>query len=472
LTEAALRLPPDSPIAQLAAAVAGQGGRLLVVGGWVRDGLDGRPGGDVDLEVFGIEAEAMTRLLAPYGFTPPVGRQFPVWRQTGTGLDVAAPRGGEALFDASRPASIERAFEEAARHRDLTIDAMAWDPLDARLLDPHGGRQDLAARLLRAVDLSTFGADPLRVLRVARLAASFEASIDPRLLALCAELSLAELPAERIAGELLRMLLDPQRPSLAFEALAAMEQLEVLPPLAALRGVPQDPRWHPEGDVWVHTLLVLDRAAEAARSLSIEDRRVLLLAALCHDLGKPGTTTEEDGRIRAIRHEGVGARLTRDWLGALRLGERLVRKVAVLVAEHLAPSQLVAQGSKAKAYRRLARRLDLGGATIIELERLARADHLGRTTASALAGVYEAGETFLATARQVGVAEGVGPDVVTARDLMRAGVEAGPELGRLLDRCRALQDETGECEADRLVSRVLGKRAGGDRGRGGEECAR
>jgi tRNA nucleotidyltransferase (CCA-adding enzyme) len=238
--------------------------------------------------------------------------------------------------------------------------------------------------------------------------------------------------------------------------MVAANQLTVFAPVAALRDVPQDPRWHPEGDVYVHTLLVLDRAAEIAATLPTEAGETLMLAALCHDLGKPETTTiESGGRIRALHHETVSARRTRDWLTHLRLPHALVRAVETLVRHHLAPAQFARQKAGPAAYRRLARRLETGGVDFDDLERLARADHLGRTTEDAKAGRFDAGRAFLEAADAAQVRAGSRADVVAAAFLMKRGIAPGPELGRLLTRCRQIQDETGWREPERILERAL-----------------
>lgn len=462
-----LHLPERSPIFGLARKVARAGGRAVVVGGWVRDGLCGEPSNDFDLEIFGLSVEATSRLLRPLGFSDPVGRHFPVWRQTRQSMDVGYPRAGADLFSADSVDSLEAAFREASRHRDLTINAIGWDPLvaseadsvDAGLIDPWNGRGDLETRLLRAVDLATFGSDPLRVLRVARLRARFDARVDPVLLEACREIDLQGLPVERVATELRRILCESSSPSRAFKFLEEADRLDVFEPLARLRGVPQDPRWHPEGDVYIHTMMVLDRAAEIGRSLVLEDREILLFAALCHDLGKPETTSVEDGRIRSLGHESQSANRTREWLERMRLPARLVRSIETLVACHLAPAQFVSQGAGPRAYRRLARKLDAGGVTMVDLERLARADHQGRGDSEIKDVDFEAGEAFLAAAEAAEVREGARPDVVSASHLIAKGIDPGPLLGRLLARCREIQDETGLEDAEELVGRVLREQA-------------
>ena len=458
------RLPPDSPVLELADAIRLRGGRVIIVGGWVRDRLLGKVSHDLDLEVFGVSRASLSEWLGDFGFSPPVGRRFPVWRQTRLGIDVGFPRGGtEAIdpgvrpesADADDPRSLARAFRAAARHRDLTINAIGWDPLADRLFDPFEGRSDLAAGRLRAVDESTFGADPLRVLRVARLHAELAADVDPTLRRLCREAELDSLPVERIAGELRRLLIEGARPSSAFEFLAEVGQLEVFGPLARLRGIPQDPRWHPEGDVFVHTLQVVDRAAEIARPLPEGQREALLLAALCHDFGKAQETRVEGDRIRAHGHEATGADIARDWLALLRLPDRLVRAVGALVANHLAPMHLPRQDAGAGAYRRLARKLALAGVTVVDLERLARADHLGREAEGRPAAGFPEGQRFLEAARAAGVGEGVPPDVVSASCLLEAGIEPGPRLGELLARCREIQDEIGSRDPEAILERVM-----------------
>jgi tRNA nucleotidyltransferase (CCA-adding enzyme) len=459
LRSVALQLPGDSRVPELAREIAAAGGRLLLVGGWVRDALSEtgtrRTGKDLDLEVFGLDESEVSRQVRPLGFTEPVGRHFPVWRHIREGIDLALPRAGRQEFIAGSTSALERAVSQAARHRDLTVNAMAWDPIDGTLFDPFDGQVDLAARRLRAVDAGTFATDPLRVLRAARLAGRLEAHFDPTLASLCRSLVLTSLPTERVAEEVRRSLTECDRPSRVFNCLAELDQLKVLPPIDALRGVPQDPRWHPEGDVFIHTNRVLDAAASIASVLPKDEAETLLWASLCHDLGKPETTEQQGDRISSQGHEAVGAQLTRDWLHTLHLSGHRINQVCALVAHHLAPAQLVAQEAGPRAYRRLARKLAEADVTLVELERVARADHLGRTTPEALEGRFDAGADFLREAEAAQVKEGVRSDVVQASLVMSRGVPAGPELGRVLRRCREIQDETGWQDPERILERAV-----------------
>lgn len=458
---ASFRLPEQSIVPTLAQKVEAAGGRLIVVGGWVRDCLNEDSSNDLDLEIFGLSRDQISELLAPFHFSKPVGRQFPVWRETRQGIDVAFPRAAARPGPSNSREALESAFREASRHRDLTINAIGWDPIANELIDPWKGRRDLEARRLRAVSEETFADDPLRVIRVARLCARFDASVDDGLEGLCRGIDLDGLAPERIARELCRILCESPMPSIAFGFLKAVDQLRVFAPIEALCGVGQDPHWHPEGDVFVHTCLVVDRAAAIAREekLAFASRELLVLAALCHDLGKPETTTiEKDGRVRSIGHESLGAQRTGQWLRELRLADRTVSAVEALVAHHLAPAQFVGQGAGARAYRRLARKLATAGVDLIDLERVARADHLGRTTEEARAGRFDQGAVFLAAATAAEVAEGVREDVVTAALLMDRGIAAGPSLGRLLARCREIEDESGSREAAWIMDRALADR--------------
>lgn len=457
MNRAALALPADAPVVQLAHAIADAGGRLIIVGGWVRDRLRGADSKDFDLEVFGLSANAISRLVQPLGFSAPVGKHFPIWRRTRDALDLALPRGtvSVSVDEAASSKALAARFRQASRFRDLTVNAIGWDPLAEILIDPWQGEQDLRDGVLRAVADETFAEDPLRLLRVARLAAQLQAKPDDSLCSLCATLNLSAIPVERIAGELRRMLCEPARPSLAFQTLADCKRLDVFPLVAALRDVPQDPRWHPEGDVYVHTLKVLDEAHRLAEPLSREDQEILMLAALAHDFGKPETTRREGDRIRANGHESVSARLTEEWLQTLRFSEDIVSATTALVAHHLAPAQLIAQGAGARAYRRLARKLDAAGVGMTDLERLARADHLGRTTEEALSGTFQAGDDFLDAAQQAHVREGIEQDCVQAKHLLARGMVPGPTFGEILRACRSIQDETGWQEADRILDRAL-----------------
>ena len=485
----------DARSVEIAKAVRDAGGRAVVVGGWVRDHLLGVRSKDVDIEVFGLGVERLEALLARFGKVHAVGRAFGVFRVGCIDVDFSLPRRdskrgpGHRGFDVSPDPSLD--FAEAARRRDLTVNSIGIDPLTGEVLDPHAGRSDLERRVLRATDPAHFCEDPLRGLRVAQLAARLEMTPDDALVALCRKLDLSDLSGERVFDELRKLLLRAAKPSIGFKVLEDTGQLRFFPEIDALRGVPQDPEWHPEGDVWVHTLMVLDAAAAlrggAGTRESDPDRMVppattafsaqsdttekacedlpLMLGALCHDLGKPATTERTDGRIRSHRHDVEGVAPTRALLGRMRAPGALVDKVAALVEHHLAPALFIRNGATAKGYRRLARKLERAGVSIELLVRVARADHLGRTTEDAVAGRFDAGDAFLAAARAHSVERAAPRDAVLGRHLVERGMRPGPGFGPILERCREIQDETGWTDPDRILDRALaGTGSNGRRG--------
>ena len=292
----------------IATRARAEGGRALIVGGWVRDRLIGRGSKDIDIEVFGLPAERLRAMLESLGRVETVGESFQVYKSGD--IDVSLPRHesksgrGHRGFDVSGDPSMTMA--EAARRRDFTVNAIAWDPLVDEYLDPFDGRGDLERRVLRVVDPATFADDSLRVLRGIQFAARFDFTLDDEARDLCRAISLDDLPPERVWGEFEKLLSAP-RPSIGFALafdLGVVEQLH--PELHALAGCPQEPEWHPEGDVWVHTLQVIDQARTRVDDLPRPQRLAMMLGAVCHDFGKPSTTAFLDGRTRSIDHEEQG----------------------------------------------------------------------------------------------------------------------------------------------------------------------
>lgn len=423
----------------IAAAVRDAGGRALIVGGWVRDQLRGHPSKDLDLEVFGVTQDRLAALLQPFGRVESVGQSFPVYKVAAPGasgdaaLDVALPRreskagrGHKGFQVAGDPFM---SIAEAARRRDFTVNAISWDPLTGQYEDPFDGRADLDRRLLRAVDLTTFGDDSLRVLRAIQFAARFAFTLDERTAALCRRIPLDDLPAERVWGELEKLLLAAERPSIGLALALDLGVVDaLLPQLRPLVGCEQEPDWHPEGDVWTHTLLVVDTARRLNADLDRPRLVTIMLGAVCHDLGKPSTTEVIDGRIRSMNHEEAGVAPTISLLDRLNIhtidGFDVRTQVVGLVAHHLKPGMLhkavqVGDG----AFRRLAQKVDLE-----LLARLARADCLGRT------GHFDcsAMDWFLDRARALGVEHRPPAPLLLGRHLLGLGLLPGPKVGEIL----------------------------------------
>ena len=258
----------------VAEAVRSAGGRALIVGGWVRDRLAGRDSKDIDIEVFGLPADRLRLLLETFGRVQTVGESFQVYKVGD--IDVSLPRRdsksgrGHRGFEVTSDPSMS--IEDAARRRDFTINAISWDPLDDEYLDPFDGQGDLTRRLLRAVDQQRFADDSLRVLRAVQFAARFDLTLDEPTARICRQIALNDLPAERVWGEI-EKLLDAERPSIGFAVAKDLGVVEKLfPELHALIDCPQEPAWHPEGDVWVHTLQVIDQARHRVDDLSRPER--------------------------------------------------------------------------------------------------------------------------------------------------------------------------------------------------------
>jgi tRNA nucleotidyltransferase (CCA-adding enzyme) len=424
--------PAFAMLIALARRVQQAKGRALVVGGWVRDRLMGRISRDIDLEVFGIAAPALLELLSEFGTVNTVGESFTVYKVAG--IDVALPRReskrgrGHRGFEVTGDPDLS--IREAARRRDFTINAIAWDPLTGEYLDPWNGRSDLAARVLRAVDPVTFGDDTLRVLRALQFAARFEFVLEPGTREICSRLELDDLPAERIWGEVEKLLLQAARPSMGLQLALELGVIHRLfPELEALVGCEQEPEWHPEGDVWVHTLLVVDQARQRIDDLARPRQVVVMLGALCHDLGKPSTTAFLDGRIRSMDHEQAGVAPAAAVLERLNVnsidGYDVRHEVLGIVAHHLKPGMFrqaptpVSDG----AFRRLSQKVDLE-----LLARVAKSDCLGR------GGGFDcsAMDWFLDRARELGVQHAPPEPLVKGRHLLALGMTPGPKVGELL----------------------------------------
>jgi len=434
-----------------------------VVGGWVRDALRGEPGVEYDLEVFGLPGERLRSLLAGIGRLDAVGEAFTVYKlrldDELPALDVALPRRESKSGRGHRGFTVtgdpDLSHEEAARRRDFTVNAISWDPVAGELVDPFDGVRDLERRVLRAVDPATFVDDSLRVLRAVQFVARFELALDPATVELCRSIPLDDLPSERIWGEVEKWLLRSRRPALGWEAARVLGVVDRLwPECAALVGCEQEAEWHPEGDVWTHTGMVLDEAAALAGDLPRARRLTLLLAAIAHDFGKPATTTVEDGRIRSRGHEAAGVEPAGRFLDRLSVqrldGFEARAQVLALVQYHLAPTHFLnaeqaGQRVSDGAYRRLALKVDPE-----LLYRLALADTRGRGPAPP----SDAPERFRERMRALEVAEGAPRPLLLGRHVLALGVAPGPGVGAILDAVFEAQLDGEVTTLDEAIARA------------------
>jgi tRNA nucleotidyltransferase (CCA-adding enzyme) len=432
-------------VLELARVVKAAGGRALLVGGLVRDCVMGQtePARDFDVEVYGLEGSALRALLTKLGPVKTVGEAFAVYKLGE--VDVSIPRRDSKTGQGHRGFTVtgdpSMTIEEAARRRDFTINAILLDPITGELLDPFRGVEDIRAGRLRAVDPSTFVEDSLRVLRGMQFAARFEFGIEASTVELCRTISLKDLPAERIWGEFEKLLLRSRRPSIGLAAALALGVVDQLfPELRALVGCPQEPAWHPEGDVWVHTLQAVDLAAGMIGDLSRPRQLAVLLGTLCHDLGKPPTTRVIDGRIRSMEHEEGGVPLAKRVLDTLNVhtldGYDVRNQVLALVGNHLKPGHFSKERDRVgdAAFRRLSLKCELD-----LLYRVAKADTLGRRAPGAKEPTCEGQEWFIGRARSLGVQKEGPRPILLGRHLLDLGLQPGPRIGQITEAVYQLQ---------------------------------
>ncbi len=434
-------------IIKLARLVRDNGGRALLVGGCVRDSLMNEAPKDWDAEVYGVEPATLRRMLETFGRVDAVGEAFTVYK-LGTDLDVSIPRRERKQGRGHRAFVIEgdplMSFEDALRRRDFTINAILQDPLTNELIDPFNGQADIANKTLRAVSIETFAEDSLRVLRAAQFAARFEFDIEPVTVELCRAIDLTDLPRERIWNEMEKLLLRARRPSIGLKWLDDLNvTAQLFPELQALIGVPQEKEWHPEGDCNVHTQLVVDRARELLDDLPYAKQVTLMLAALCHDFGKPATTEFIEGRIRSRGHEEAGVQPTESFLERLNVytmdGYDVRAQVVALVRDHLKPGEFYKKRGEIGdgAFRRLARRCELD-----LLYRVAKADSLGRNADWVPREKWycsEAQEWFIERARELEVLQRPPAPILLGRHLIEMGHTPSPLFGKILNAVYEMQ---------------------------------
>jgi len=408
------------------------GGTAYLVGGCVRDMALGLIPKDFDIEVYGLDMEKMQAVLAGIGKCERVGKSFGVIKLWSHGheIDIALPRterkttAGHRGFDVRFDPHLDP--KAASSRRDFTINAMMLDPCNNELLDFHGGMADMEARVLRHIS-PAFAEDPLRVLRGMQFAARFALSLDADTAALCRSLikEADTLAIERIWIEW-RKWAGGEYPSHGLKVLKDTGWIGLYPELDAMVDCPQEPAWHPEGDVWTHTCLVVDKAAQIASRQGWEGERrlCLLFAALVHDMGKPETTfTDEAGRIRSPEHCKEGVKHCESFLARIGAPATLHAHLVPLVKEHLthmhsAPSE--------RAVRRLAHRLEPAD---IELwEALVEADASGRSPLPPSRPALP----WLEMAQAMQHHQGKPEPIVTGRMLMALGVRPGPEMGKII----------------------------------------
>ena len=413
--------------------------KAIVVGGSVRDHFLKLTIKDYDIEVYGLKrVEELEDILKEYGSVNLVGKSFGVLKFSyeGEEYDFSFPRRekkvgvGHRGFDIYCDGSLS--FKEASLRRDFTINAMGYDVEKDEFLDSYGAKRDMRDKTLRHIDSKTFIEDPLRVYRAVQFCARFEYQLALETFELCQSMveqgMMDELPKERIYEEFKKLLLKSPKPSIGFELMRKLGIVKrYYPELDAIVDVPQSEIWHPEGDVWVHTLMCIDKMVALKRGEEKHDLK-MMFGVLCHDFGKATHTQIYPDKISAIGHERAGVEPTERFLYRLTDEHDFIKSILPLVEYHLAPSGYFRNGAKASAIRRLSTKVN-----IEELVIVARADFLGRTTEASLSGNYEAGDWLLRKAKELNVYTKPPKALLQGRDLISLGYQPSKKFKDMLN---------------------------------------
>lgn len=438
--------------------------RALAVGGYVRDLLLGKESKDIDIEVYGVSAERLEKLLEDLypGRINTVGRSFGILKVSlgnGLDIDVSIPRTESKTGIGHKGFAVEGnpalSIQEAARRRDFTWNALAADLVSGEIIDAFFGIEHLKAGLMVVTDAERFQDDPLRVYRAVQFASRLGFKIEARSMELMKDMVskgvLEELPRERITEELVKLLLKSEKPSLAFELMRELGIIErYFPELHALTLTPQDPEWHPEGDVWVHTMRVLDSTSHIVNSssanFSSNEKIQALLGALCHDLGKPLTTVvdPQEGRIRSPNHEAAGEEPARRLLGRFSFSTEIEDAVLKITTLHMRPGVLYRALESKKmddyAYINDARKLlrEIHPTSIFVFLAACEGDFRGRALETAKSPRCNETEFLKETILKNDLNHKA---LLFGRDLIALGLEPGEEFGKIIHEVEKRRDD-------------------------------
>ena len=428
-------------IRRIAAQARAMGGRAMLVGGCVRDALLGRASADIDCEVYGLAPNQLQGLAAQFGAVDESGARYGIFTLKDAGIDLAVPRMERRIgpkhgdFDVTPDPTLS--FERAAARRDFTVNAILQDALTGEIVDPFGGQTDLQRGVLRAVPGEGFCEDPLRVLRGAQFAARFHLVPDEETLAKMRTMKTDDLSPARVRGEMQKAMASGA-PDVFFDVLRQADALEPwFSELAALIDVPQPPRYHPEGDAYIHSMLVLHAAAQ--KKAQAKHPEAFVYAALVHDLGKAVSTTRgEDGEWHTYGHENTGVPLARAMLGRLGVPKEIIAYCENMCRLHM------------RAHVCHYGQVEAGRTNLLfdesvcphDLALLAACDTMGKGTAGGDAPNEEAFLLGRVQTYEETVARGM-PD---GNMLLAGGMEPGPEMAKALGeaRRRTLLGESAE----------------------------
>lgn len=421
--------------------------KVFLVGGAVRDLFlkDNilKDNKDLDIEIHNLNLKELSEILKKFGTVDYIGKSFGVLKLHNLNVDWSLPRTDSSGRKPQVSIDPYLDIKQALKRRDLTINAIAINLLNFELIDPFNGLQDIENKILRSPDINFFKEDPLRFYRVMQFISRFQMYPDKELNNLCKSMDISKVSKERIEQEFIKLLLKSSIPSLGLRWLKDIGRLkEILPELYDTIDIEQDPKWHPEGSVFEHLMQSLDCSANL-KYKDQNEKLVVMLAALTHDLGKVKTTIFKDGHIRSPGHATVGSVLAKNMLNRITDNKRLINTVSVLVKAHMRPGQLINSDAKIAAYKRLALDLDsqsLKNANINMLLKLAISDQLARNPDSHKPLSYKIRwiEEFKNKVKEAQILDNPEKEIIKGRDILDL-VKPGPEMGKILKFAYQLQ---------------------------------
>ena len=418
-------------------AIRYAGGHTYLAGGAVRDNLLGIRSSDFDLEVYDLGSDELIQALLGLGNVDTVGQSFGIIMLHRPGyppVEIALPRRENKQGRGHKGFMVEvdptMSTFEATRRRDFTMNSMLLDLHTGELIDHHGGMEDLTCRILRATS-EAYMEDPLRVLRGFQFIARFglTATKDTINMSIFMLNEARTLSVERVWGEWYKWATLGEYYILSLEFLRDTDWIRLYPELEQLKGIKQDPVWHPEGDVWTHTKIVLQNASDLANQISYfkEPRVQLIFAALLHDIGK-GTTSEiskTSGRIIHPKHEVIGVDLAKKFLENIGAPLWVGVRALPMIREHMFRRGRNPETISKRAIRRLAVRLE--PATIHQLGVLINADAMDR-----IGNIDPFVRSMLEVANEVNVEDSAPEKVLKGEHLIEKGLTPGPKFGVIL----------------------------------------
>ena len=438
------------------------GATPILVGGCVRDYFLNIPVKDYDVEIFGINSlDIILKSLEKFGSVKLVGKSFGVLtlRVNEYDFDFALPRTETKIGNTHQGFEVitnsNLSFKEAAIRRDFTINTIGYDFLKQEFLDPFDGINDLKNRIIKHINDATFIEDSLRVYRAIQFASRFDFKIDENTKELCKQIVLNDeliyLPKERIYEEFKKLFLKSAKPSIGFELLRELGVLKYFQELKVLIDCIQEPEYHPEGDVWIHTMMSLDEMARILKEENMEDeyrKLYLFYGILCHDFGKPFCTKGINGKITSFKHESLGIEPTISFLSKLTNEKKFIEIVCSLVKNHLTPFQLYLAESSLKAIKRLSLKVNIEDLCFVCL-----ADCLGRTILDK-EKCSKATSWLLSKAKELDIHNEPIKPIIQGRDLIKLGFKPSNKFKEILEFAFDLQlDE--HLEKEIIIKKII-----------------